>query len=295
MRLGFIGLGRMGQAIVPRLLAAGYQVTVWNRTPEKAQPLLSAGATLAAALPVLAASSDLIFTMLTDDTAVQQVYDRQSGILAGETTGRLFVEMSTVRPDTIRAVATQVAANEATLIDAPVSGTVEPARQGKLLALVGGAPDDVERARPVLEQFCRRIAHLGPVGSGATMKLVLNMPMAIYWQALAEALTIGVRTGLDLPQMLDLIADSPAGIGALPMKIPAILGQPGEVAFDVTGVRKDLLAMTTTATLLGVPAPSGAAALASFAAATAAGWGERDLAELISYYIEMVQRGAGPP
>lgn len=122
------------------------------------------------------------------------------------------------------------------------------------------------------------------------MKLVLNMPMAVYWQALAEALAMGVQSGLDLPEMLDLIADSPAGIGALRAKIPAILEPSAEVWFDVTGVRKDLLAMTTTGHLLGVPMPSSGAALASFAAATAAGWGQRDLAELIPYYIALVQK-----
>ncbi|MCG8348285.1 MAG: NAD(P)-dependent oxidoreductase [Chloroflexales bacterium] len=293
MHIGFVGLGRMGQAMASRLIGAGFSLTVWNRTLSKAEPLLEWGAHLAESLPALANVSDLTFTMLTDDNAVIQVYDPSDGLLAGDVTGRLFVEMSTIRPDTIKRIAALAVEREAALLDVPVSGTIGPAREGKLMALVGGTSEDLERARPALDVLCRRIAHVGPNGSGAMMKLVLNMPMAIYWQGLAEALAMGVQSGLDLGQMLDLIADSPAGLAALRMKIPAILGQTDEVAFDITGVRKDLLAMTVTAHLLGVPAPTGSAALASFAAATTAAWGDRDLAELIPYYIELAQKTTG--
>lgn len=293
MRIGFVGLGRMGQVMVPRLLAAGFPVAVWNRTTAKAEPLLAKGATLADSRAALARENDIVCTMLTDDAAVEAVYTPADGLLAGDVAGTLFIEMSTIRPDTIRRLAVLVRERGAALLDAPVSGTVGPAREGTLLALVGGDAADLERARPVLEVFARRIAHLGPTGSGTTMKLVLNMPMAVYWQALAEALAMGVQSGLALPQMLELIADSPAGIGALRAKIPAILDAGDEVWFDVTGVRKDLLAMTATGHLLGVPMPSGSAALGSFAAATAAGWGTRDLATLILYYIELVQRTTG--
>ncbi len=287
MQLGFVGLGRMGQAMVPRLLDAGYPVTVWNRRTERAAPLVERGATLAPSTASLAAGADITLSILTDDRAVEEVY---AGLLEADLSGKLFIEMSTIRPATIEKLAAALAAKGADLLDAPVSGTVAPAREGQLIALVGGESAVLERARPVLATLCRRIEHLGPNGSGTMMKLVLNMPMAIYWQGLAEALAMGKQAGLDLTQMLDLIADSPAGIGALRAKIPAILEDPAEVAFDVTGVRKDLLAMTATAHLHGVPAPAGSAALAAFAAATAAGWGDRDLARLIPYYLDLVER-----
>lgn len=293
MQIGFIGLGRMGQAMVPRLLQANYAVSVWNRTPARAEPLLALGASLAASPAALARQSDLILSIVTDDAAVEALFTAPDGLLAGDVTGRLFIEMSTIRPDTIRRVAEQVAQRGAALIDSPVSGTVVPAREGRLMALVGGVAADVERAQPVLEVLCRRVAHLGPVGSGAMMKLALNMPMAVYWQALAESLAMGTRAGLDLAQMLELIADSPASIGALPMKIPQILQPDDDVSFNVTGVRKDLIAMTTTGQSLGVPTPSAAAALASFAAATASGWGERDLADYIPFYLAMVRASLG--
>jgi 3-hydroxyisobutyrate dehydrogenase-like beta-hydroxyacid dehydrogenase len=290
MQIGFVGLGRMGQAMVTRLLDAGFAVMVWNRTRAKAEPLLEHGATLAESLVALASSSDLVMSIVTDDAAVEQIYSPPDGLLAGEVAGTLFVEMSTIRPDTISRLAAAAAARRASLVDAPVSGTVGPAREGRLLALAGGTADDVARARPALECFCRRVAHLGANGSGSTMKLVLNMPMAVYWQGLAEALAMGSRAGLDMQQMLELIADSPAALGALPAKIPAILEPGDEVWFNITGVRKDLLAMITTGQLHGVPMPAGSAALLSFASATGAAWGERDLAELIIYYREMVEQ-----
>ncbi len=293
MQIGFVGLGRMGQAMVPRLLDAGFSVAVWNRTAERAAPLLERGATLARSPAALSSISDLVLTIVTDDAAVESLYNRIDGLLAGDIAGTLFVEMSTIRPDTIRRIALLASERGAALLDAPVSGTVGPAREGRLMALVGGTSEDLERARPVLEVLCRRIAHVGPSGSGTTMKLVLNMPMAVYWQALAESLAIGTQAGLSLAQMLDLIADSPASIGALRMKIPAILGQDDEVNFDITGVRKDLLAMIINGQMLGVPTPSAAVTLQSFAAATAAHHGADDLARFIPYYINLVQQAKG--
>lgn len=293
MQIGFVGLGRMGQAMVPRLLEAGFPVLVWNRTAAKAAPLVEQGAVLAPSPADLARASDIVLTMVTDDAAVAALYSAER-LLAGNVAGTLFVEMSTIRPVTIQQIAPLVAERGAALLDAPVSGTVEPARTGQLLALVGGAAADVERARPVLALLCRRVAHLGPTGSGTTMKLVLNLPMAVYWQGLAEALAIGTQAGLDLPTMLELIAASPAAIGALPPKLPSILGADDQVSFDIQGVRKDLQAMTATGSALGVPTPAGSAALLSFAAATAADWGTRDLAQIISYYITMVRQTTEP-
>jgi 3-hydroxyisobutyrate dehydrogenase-like beta-hydroxyacid dehydrogenase len=183
----------------------------------------------------------------------------------------------------------------ARLLDAPVSGTVEPARRGELMAMVGGAEEDLERARPVLAAFCRRIIHMGPSGAGTTMKLVLNMPMAVFWAAIAESLAIGRQHGLPLDRMLDVVLDSPVALPALRAKAPLLLGAAHDVAFDVTGVRKDLLAMIATAQDAGVPTPAGSAALAHFAAATAAGYGERDLVFVVEYLAEVARRTSPPP
>lgn len=292
-RIGWVGLGRMGEAMTGRLLEAGASVAVHNRTRAKAASLLERGAHWADSPAAVAAASDIVFTILTDDNAVEQVYSGENGLLAADLGGKLLVEMSTIRTSTILALNEQVLAKGGHMLDAPVSGTLEPARQGKLMALVGGRAEDVERARPALDVLCRRVEHLGPHGAGTTMKLALNMPMAIYWAGLAEAITMGRQFGLDTAQMLDIYLDSPVAIGALRAKAPLLLGEPHEVAFDVTGVRKDLLAMTATGGDAGVPMPTASAALALFAAATAAGYGDRDLVFVVDYITELVKRSFG--
>jgi 3-hydroxyisobutyrate dehydrogenase len=262
--IGFIGLGRMGQAMVGRLLGAGFPVIVHNRTEARAARLLEQGAGWAASPQELAHKADIVLTILTDDAAVEQVFTGERGLLKGEVGGKLLVEMSTIRTATIHKLRPQVEACGACLLDAPVSGTVQPAMQGQLLTMVGGANEDVERVRPVLEAFSRRVVHLGPGGAGTTMKLVLNMGMAIFWAGLSEALTMGHQYGLDLEQMLDIYLDSPVALPALRMKAPLLLGAEHEVAFDVTGVRKDLLAMVGTAQEVGVRQPRQAMASATW-------------------------------
>ena len=289
-RIGFAGLGRMGQAMAGRMLAAGFPLTVYNRTRAKAETLVAQGAAWAATATKLADRSDIILTILTDDRAVEQVYTGEHGLLVGDCVGKLFVEMSTIRTATILALQPRIESRGARLLDVPVSGTLEPARQGQLLAMVGGLTEDLDRARPVLEVLCRRIVHMGPSGSGTTMKLALNMPMAIFWAGLAEAIAMGSQFGLDKAQMLDVYLDSPVALPALRMKAPLLLGAQHEVAFDVTGVRKDLLAMIATGQDAGVPMPTGSAALALFAAAAAAGHGERDLIDVVEYMLEMVRK-----
>src|SRR6185312_4339628 len=140
----------------------------------------------------------------------------------------------TIRLDTIRKIDEAVAKRGGALIDAPVSGSVGPARDGKLLVLAGGSNIDIERATPVLKLFSRRIAHLGPLGSGLALKLGIQALIYAYWQTLGEALAIGSRAGLHLPEMLDVIADSPAALAALKSKIPAITGSDNEVAFALS-------------------------------------------------------------
>lgn len=292
-RLGLIGLGRMGQAMAERLLGAGFPLCVYNRTPAKAGTLIEKGATWAATPAALAEKSDIVLTILTDDAAVEHVYNRTNGLLEANINGKLLIEMSTIRTSTVLALAPQIEACGGRLLDAPVSGTLQPARDGQLLVLIGGHAEDVARAMPVFETIGRRVAHLGPNGAGATMKLALNLPMAIFWAGLAEAMAMGQQFGLETEQMLSVYLDSPVALPALRMKAPILLGAEHEVAFDVTGVRKDLIAMIATGQDAGVPMPTSSAALAHFAAATAAGYGAQDLIAVVDYVIEMVHASAG--
>ncbi|GGF45714.1 3-hydroxyisobutyrate dehydrogenase [Aliidongia dinghuensis] len=283
MRVAIAGLGRMGRAFAAKIGADGAPVRVWNRTRGRADGLVHAVEVATAV--ALVEEADVILTSLTDDTAVEAIYDE---LLAGPVAGRLFVEMSTIRPETVRGIAARSEALGARLIDAPVAGGPAVVAASQSLAFVGGEAQDVERARPVLGHFCRKVAHMGPVGSGTVMKLVANLPIGVYFQALAEGLALGQRHGLDLEAMLAVMIDSPGALAALPRKLPAILGEVGDIPFDIAGVRKDLLAMTAACHQAGVPTPAATGALAAYASATAAGWGAKDFSTIIRFWAEAV-------
>src|SRR6266487_5841148 len=188
MHIGIAGLGRMGAAIAARLIETGHTLTAWNRSSEKAKAVQNAA--VAGSPAELASRVEAVITILTDAAAIAAVYEGPSGLLAGNVAGKLFIEMSTVRPQTEIALAGKVRAKGAALVECPVGGSTGPARQGKLIGLMGAEPADGARARPILEQLCRRLEHCGPGGSGSVMKLTINMPLMIYWQALGEALAL---------------------------------------------------------------------------------------------------------
>jgi 3-hydroxyisobutyrate dehydrogenase len=284
MRLGVAGLGRMGRAMAAMLGGPEQPVLVWNRTPGRANGLPDS---LELHSPrELAEAADIILTSLTHDDAVETVYGAADGLLAAPVADKLFIETSTVRPETVRRLAARVAELGGALVDAPVSGGPSVVRAAGCFAFVGGSEDAVERARPVLARFCRRIEHIGSAGQGTVMKLVANLPIGVYFQALAEALSLGRQCGLDLERMLGILVDTPGALQLLPRKVPAILGAEGEIPFDIAGVRKDLLAMTAAAQQAGVPTPAATAALTGYAAATAAGWGGKDFSQIIRFWGE---------
>jgi len=284
----------MGAAMAPRLLGAGRSLVVWNRDPRRAAPLVAAGAALAATPAEVTRSADIVFVMLRDDAAAAAVYEGPDGLLSGEASGRLFIEMSTLRPATVSHLDARARERGASLLDAPVSGTVAPARDGKLLAMVGARPADLERARPFLDLLCRRVVHAGSVGQGALLKLVVNLPLAVYWQSLAEALALGRAGGLDYRAMLETLQDSSAALAVLGLKTPAILGEAGAVAFDVASMQKDLLYMLETGSASGVPMPATAAALSTYAAASASGLGAEDSVAIIRFLAERMTRKTDP-
>ncbi len=171
MKIGVCGTGRMGSSIAQRLIAVGHEVGVWNRDMAKTKPLTEAGAKAFASPAELVEACDAIIVMLLNDAASDAVYRGPSGLLKGKLAGKLVIDMSTVRPDTMQTVGAAVLQRGAAFVECPVGGSIGPAREGKLFALVGGEQADIARAKPVLEQLCRRIEHVGALGSGATVKL----------------------------------------------------------------------------------------------------------------------------
>jgi 3-hydroxyisobutyrate dehydrogenase len=260
MQIGVAGIGKMGAAIAQRLIEVGHTVTVWNRSADKLKPLVAAGAAVAATPAELAGKSEVIITILTDAAAIDAVYGGASGLLAGDVRGKLFIEMSTVRPQTQLALATKVRAKDAALVECPVGGSTGPARQGKLIGLMGAEPADAARARPILEQLCRRLEHCGPIGSGSVMKLTINMPLMIYWQALGEALALCRPLGLDPAQIMDLLADTSGGPNVLKVRGAGVAqmlkgGDAGPVTFDLDSAVKDLRTMLAEGNARGVELP----------------------------------------
>jgi 3-hydroxyisobutyrate dehydrogenase len=282
LKIGIAGTGRMGAAIAQRLLAVGHEVTVWNRTEGKTRPLAAAGAKVAPTPAQLAAASEIVITILTDATAIDAAYHGRDGLLSGSASGKLFIEMSTVRPQTERALAGKIKAKGAAMIECPVGGTIGPAKDGKLFGFVGGDAGDVARARPLLEQMCRRIEHVGPVGAGASMKLAINLPLLVFWQAFGEALALVRPLGLDAARLVDIFGDTSGGPTALRNRAAvlaaAIQGKDtGPITVDIDAMRKDLRTMVEEAQALGTELPVTARALECYEQASKAGLGKGDI------------------
>jgi 3-hydroxyisobutyrate dehydrogenase len=272
----------MGAAIAQRLLGLRHEVAVWNRTAEKTRPLAAAGARVAPTPGALAAQSETVITILTDAAAIDAAYHGREGLLSAEVSGKLFIEMSTVRPETERALAEKIRAKGAAMIECPVGGTIGPAKDGKLFGFVGGEPTDVARARPLLEQMCRRIEHVGPAGAGASMKLAINLPLLVFWQAFGEALALVRPLGLDATRLVDIFGDTSGAPTALRNRAAvlaaAIQGKDtGPITVDIDAMRKDLRTMVEEAKALGTELPVTARALECYDQASGAGLGKGDI------------------
>ncbi|MGO8912210.1 MAG: NAD(P)-dependent oxidoreductase [Bradyrhizobium sp.] len=281
MKIGVCGTGRMGSSIAQRLMSVGHEVGVWNRDTAKTKPLVDSGAKLFTSPAELAEGCEVVIAMLLNDAATEAVYRGPNGLLTATLSGKLVIDMSTVRPDTMISVGNAVTQLGAAFVECPVGGSKVPAREGKLFGLVGGTKADVARALPLLEQLCRRIEHVGPLGAGATMKLAVNLPLLVYWQALGEALTICKPLNLPPDRLIDILSDTagaPAamkGRGAIIAKV--LGGAPlGETAFGITAAKKDLATAVQFATSIHAELPVAASALACFQEAEAAGLGEAD-------------------
>lgn len=289
MRIGVAGVGRMGAAIAARLMEVGHEVVVWNRSADKLKPLVEAGAKVAGSPAELASGVEAIITILTNQEALAAVYGGPAGVLAGDVKGKLVIEMSTVQPHDEVALAEKVRAKGAFFLECPVGGTVGPARQGKLLGCAGGAREDFEKAKPLLDQMCRRVELMGPVGAGASMKLAINLPLLVFYQALAEAYVLCRHLKLDNTWLMEFLSDTSGGPNVLKNRGPFIAKpldgkDPGAANFDIDLIRKDLATMVAEAKARGASLPLVEKTLAIYDDAARDGWGTRDGAWLPAYW-----------
>lgn len=279
MIIGWIGLGNMGIPMASNLLAAGYDVRVWNRTPGKAAPLVALGAKETATLSELVAQSDVLFTMVSDDDAVKAIYTGSDGLLSLPVQGKLAVDMSTISPDTSRFLAEHAKQAGLRFLDAPVSGSVGPAKEGKLVIMVGGEEADFEVAKPMLDKLGKAAFYLGPNGAGTSAKLAINLLLGITVQGVSETLLFARSLGIGSEQMLDIISESAVGTPLIRGKAASILADDYPAAFALKHMAKDL----RLANEAGVSTPLAESVNATYRHALEEGLGELDLMAILRH------------
>jgi 3-hydroxyisobutyrate dehydrogenase-like beta-hydroxyacid dehydrogenase len=286
MKIGLVGLGRMGRAIQSRLAASGHEVIGWDRDALAMKAAADNGLTIAAHPRAVADATGTVISIITEDHGVRNIFRGSDGFLTGDVRDKLFIDMSTLQPMTGRELAPVVEAAGAQLIDSPVLGTIPSARDGKLFAMVGGTAESLERARPVLGTLTRKIVHMGPNGAGYAMKLAVNLGLAAFIQATGESLALGTREGLGLQQMLDVLAEAPTANGWFAAKKRLLAGEPDEVTLDLRTLRKDMMSAVATGALAGTGMPLSSGVLTALSAAVAYGWGDKDIGELARFFRE---------
>lgn len=253
-RLGFAGLGIMGAGMSANLLGAGFDLTVYNRTRSKTEPLQRQGAGVAESPKELAARSDVVFVCVSDTPDVERLLFGEDGVAAGATSGSLVVDMSTVNPEDTKTWATRLAEQGVGFVDAPVSGGSEGAQQGTLSIMVGGAATDVERARPAFEAMGQSITHVGEVGAGQTCKLVNQILVVVNMLAVSEALVFAKAGGLDLEKTISAVEGGAAGSWMLSKRGPQVIERDWRPGFRMDLQQKDLRLVLEAAESFGVPA-----------------------------------------
>jgi 3-hydroxyisobutyrate dehydrogenase-like beta-hydroxyacid dehydrogenase len=252
-RVGVVGLGIMGSGMADNILAAGLGLAVYNRTAERTQRFVDAGATAYPTAGELAAACDIVLVCVSDTPDVEAVLFGPGGVASGAASGSLVIDASTIAPDATRAFAARLAEQGVAFVDAPVSGGSEGAVKGTLSIMVGGSADDLERARPVLEAIGRTITHVGPVGAGQTCKLVNQILVVVNMLAVSEALLLAEAGGLDLDTTIAAVEGGAAGSWMLSNRGPQVVRRDWRPGFTIDLQQKDLRLVLEAADSLGVP------------------------------------------
>ena len=283
-KIALLGLGIMGSGMAGRLLSAGYPLTVYNRTPEKAQPLVEQGARLGRTPAEAVADAEIILSMLADDEVSRQVWLGKDGALAAAVPGAILIESSTVTPAWIEELDRAARVRGLSLIDAPVTGSRLQAAAGQLLFLAGGDAGVLERITPVLNTMGRGIVHLGPTGSGARLKLINNFVCGVQAATLAEALGLIEHSGLDVDQALRVLSEGAPGSPLFKTLSGRMMNREYEPHFAVKLMAKDLRYALAEARHQPQTLATAVAALSVFEKSIAAGDGERDMSSIVEQF-----------
>jgi 3-hydroxyisobutyrate dehydrogenase len=291
MKIGIAGTGKMGTAIAARLKSVGHDLLVWNRTEAKAKTAMDLGATWCTTPKDLLQQADIVICLLTNEQALDDVYFSANGLLSAPAPGKLIIEMSTVSPDKQAGMAENAAKVGVKYLECPVGGSIGPAKEGKLIGFVGGSAEDLEIARPLLEQMCKRVEHVGNHGAGSMMKLAINLPLMLYWHTFAEALSLIQPLGLDPKRVIDIFSETSGGPNLLKTRGAFIAqslidGKSDTVNVTLNTVIKDLNAMKTHAQTLNRKLPLSELAMANFEASSKSGLGDADVAEHLVRWLK---------
>ncbi len=275
-RIGFIGIGLMGQHIARHLLEAGHPVTVWNRTEKKAEDLLTAGAAWAGSPKEVAQVSDVVITMVTDSSASEEVTCGPDSILEGAKEGLILIDMGSIAPDMSRSIAQRARAKGIFMLDAPVTGNPKVAEAGKLGIMVGGPEETFKTCLPIFETMAAKIVYAGDNGMGTTLKLINNLIMGVAIEAVSEALVLASKAGIDPQKVIDITSVGGARTGAMETRGPKMIKRNFAPGFSTNNMYKDLSSVMKLADECGVSLPATSISWDILRAAKSQGKGDMD-------------------
>jgi 3-hydroxyisobutyrate dehydrogenase-like beta-hydroxyacid dehydrogenase len=285
--IGYVGLGVMGSRMADRLLAKGHTVTGYNRTKAKAQWLIDKGMHWADSPGAVAEAADVTLSMVTDSGALQQIAQGPNGVLAGLSSGKLWVDMSTVSPAMSRGLAHQAKAKGAAMLDAPVSGSVVTLEQGKLSIMVGGAKECFERVQPLLLDIGAKVTHVGDNGLALVMKIATNLSLTAQMMAFSEGVLLAEKSGIPREIAVDVLTHSAIASPMVQYRGPFVLKMPEEAWFDVNMMQKDLLLALELGRQVDVPLPTTSTVNEYLSAARGMGLAKKDFAIVFEVLARM--------
>lgn len=290
--VGLIGLGLMGKPMGHNFLKAGFPLVVWNRSAAKADDLVRAGAKLGANPRDVAVQADVLFTIVSDPPALEEVLNGANGVFAGLRRGSIYIESSTISPDLARRTAASCAERGIDFLDAPVTGGTWGAEKGELLFMIGGKAETLERAKPVLEAVGKKFFLLGPNGAGQTVKLAMNLILALQVDALAEAVALVSSAGVAGERLVEVMQASMARSGVLDVKAPLILKNEFPASFPLRLMHKDMRLALELAKQQGVSLPAAAAAYGTYSAVKDSSNDDPDFAAVARFWKKSTSKTA---
>ena len=275
-RIGFIGIGLMGQYMARHLLEAGHPLVVWNRTADKTKDILNAGATRAESPKVVAQSSDVVITMVTDSAASDAVICGENGVLDGAHEELTIIDMGSIAPEMSRSIAERARDKGVPMLDAPVTGNPKVAQAGKLGIMVGGPKETFETCRPIFEKMGVVIVYVGENGMGTTLKLINNLILGVAIEAVSEAMVLAMKAGIDPRRVIEITSVGGARTGAMETRGPRMIRRNFAPGFSVNNMYKDLSSVMKLADECGVTLPTASISLELLRSAKTHGMGDLD-------------------